>query len=97
MPVSILRYIRVALSPSVLPKNYKKRLACYEKIEKNLFAADSESDLALLRMYSHYLDKRFYTPDWEPGHSQLVYERAKSILDSYAAMSVSNVLMDWFR
>lgn len=95
VPASILRHIRVALSPSVLPKSYKERLACYEKIEKNFFAADSESDLALLRMYSHILSKRLYTSDWAPGHSKLIYDRAKSILDRYAAADDPTVL--WTR
>lgn len=86
VPASILRYIKVSLSPSVLPANYKERLAYYEMVEKNLFAADSESELALLRMYSHVLDKRLNTSTWEPGHSQLVYDRAKSILDRYGTI-----------
>jgi len=95
VPASILRHIRAALSPSALPENYKERLACYEKVEKNFFASDSESDLAILRMYSHFLDKRFYTSDWAPGHSRFVYDRAKRILDSYADTDDPTVL--WAR
>lgn len=92
VPTSILRYIKVSLSPSTLPENYKERLAYYEMVEKNLFAADSESELALLRMYSHVLDKRLNTSSWEPGHSQFIYDRAKSILERYAAANDPTVL-----
>jgi len=95
VPRSILRCARMAMSPYVLPRSYKDRLERYERTEKDLFAADAESDLALLRMYSHILDKGLHRPDWSPGHGQTTYDTAKRLLDKYARVDDPTVL--WAR
>ncbi len=95
VPRSLLRCVRMIVSPYILPGSYKGRLVRYERTERGRFSSNRESDLALLRMYSHVVDKGLNRPDWMPGHGHASYMMAKGLLEKHALTDDPSVV--WAR
>ncbi|HPR69556.1 MAG TPA: nitroreductase family protein [Kiritimatiellia bacterium] len=86
IPLRIRRCLR---SPLILPGSYRSRLDRYEQIALGGVEHSSDSQLAQLRQYAHELDKGLHRKDWEPGHGEAVYQKARCLYGQLAGNAAS--------
>lgn len=86
LPSGLIRRLRRILKPYVLTREYKSRLHHYVSAADGKYAHDAESELALLRMYTHIVDKGLHRIDWTPGHSRAMYAKARTLLQKHRSL-----------